>query len=289
MATKPKAKKQEVAVSKGNQVAVAAAVPDFMKQYAGQGTEHLDQQDVEIPRLQLLQSLSPQVQDGDHKAGHFYHTIAEEALGNELKIVPLFVTKRYLLWRPRHEGGGILARADDGKHWSPPNAEFKVKPYKDNSKQVTWKTKPTVQESGLANWGSTDVDDPNSQPAATAMLCVVAYLPDHPELSPCLITLQRGAITAAKKFMGKIKISGAPSFGQYFLMSGFKDNKGSGDFYNYSFERQGLVEDEEEFNYYKSLYDGFAATGIKIRDEEALQDEEQSGGGNAAKDGPIDI
>ena len=50
-------KKTEVAKVEGGAVAV---IPDFMKKDAGKGVENLSSADLEIPRLQLLQSLSPQ-------------------------------------------------------------------------------------------------------------------------------------------------------------------------------------------------------------------------------------
>ena len=62
----------------------------------------------------------------------------------------ILVDQRYILWRPRWEGGGILARADDGVHWSPANASFTVKPVKGVNKTAIWNTKRTVEESGLA-------------------------------------------------------------------------------------------------------------------------------------------
>lgn len=280
-------KKTEVAeVEKSNsEVIVASQTPEFMKQFAGQGTESIEARDVEIPRLQLLQSLSKEVSDGDESPGTFYHSVLEESIGKSLNIIPVYTDIRYILWKPRHEGGGILARADDGKHWNPPYAEFEVKPYKDSNKKVTWKTKPTIQESGLDQWGSYDPENENSQPAATKMYNIVAYLPDFPELSPCVITLQRGAIRQARKFMGKLKLSPAPSYGQVYTMSSYKENTGEGDFFSYSFERQGFVQDENLFNHTKGMYEKFASLGLNIKNVEELQDEQNLD----TDDGPIDI
>ena len=286
MTAKKKTIKKDVAkVEDPAPLTVAENTPDFMKQYAGQGTESVAASDVEIPRLQLLQSLSKEVTDGDEKPGHFYHSVLEEAIGKNLNIIPIFTDIRYILWRPRHEGGGILARADDGVHWNPPHAEFEIKPYKDSNQKVTWRTAQTVQESGLDQWGSYDPDNSNSQPAATKMYNIVAYLPDHPELSPCVITLQRGAVRQARKFMGKLKLSAAPSYGQIFTLSSYKENTGEGDFFSYSFEKQGFVKDEGLFEHLREMYDNFAAKGLSIKDVEGLQE----GDSSDDEDGPIGI
>lgn len=282
MTKKAVAKKE----AKSTEVAVATDTPEFMKGAAGKGTENLSSADVEIPRITLLHSLSREVMDGDEKPGVFYHTILEEAIGNKLRIVPVFVAIRYLLWRPRHEGGGILARADDGVHWDPPNQEFTVKPIKGSNETTIWRTSDTVDKSGLANWGSSQPKDPNSQPAATKMYNIVCMLPDHPELSPCVLTLQRGAVKIAKKFIGKLKMSGAPSYGQIFEMGVFKDENDDGEtFFNFNFKKLGYVKDEEAFKSYEDMYEMFASEGVKIQGEEELQDEGGRSPSEEADDG----
>src|SRR5580692_7697886 len=93
-------------------------LPDFMKGQEGLGTENLGASDVAVPRIKLMQALSPELQEyNDLKAGNFWHTLAEQNFGSEVRISPIFVDKRFILWRPRKSGGGILARADNGVNW----------------------------------------------------------------------------------------------------------------------------------------------------------------------------
>jgi hypothetical protein len=265
----------------------ALVVPDYMKSYAGAGTENIGMDDMEIPRLKLLQAISDEVQEReDCRVGEYFHTIAEMSLGRTLKVVPIYIFKSAILWRPRHDGGGILARADDGTHWNPPNAEFTVKPAKDNSRTVTWKTAPTVEQSRLLEWGSYDPENQNSPPAATRMINIVAFLPDFPDLSPCVITLQRSSIKVGRKFLSKLKLIQAPSFGLYFEMGSIKDtNANNQDFWNYKFDAAGYVQDMDEFKNYVALYERFKAEGVKIKDIDGLQDEDSGPGGDDADDG----
>lgn len=290
MATK-KAESKEVAVKKESSNALAS-VPDFMKQDVGLGVEALGAGDMEVPRLIVLQSLSPEVVDGDEKPGSFYHTILEEALGKELRMVIVYADIKYILWKPRHEGGGILARSDDGKTWTPPNATFEVKPYKDQPKVVSWQTKPTVAESGLDKFGSSDPNDPNSQPAATKMWNFVVVLPDHPEMGPMVLTLQRGMADVGRNFSGKLKMSGLPTFGQVYNATVRKENKGSGDFFSLSFNREKILgaDDVEEYEYYKSLYQQFSSMGLNIKDIDNLQEGDAARGGKTdTPEGAIDV
>lgn len=267
----------------------APAVPDYMKQYAGLGTENISMQDMEMPRIKLVQGIDSELMathDG-LKAGDFFHTLAEVSLGSALKVVPLYITKTYVLWAPRPpiDQGGILARADDGIHWTPSNATFEVKVDKRGTKAI-WKTAPTVEESGLAEWGTYDPTDQNSQPAATLCYVIVVALPDYPEYSPVAIFLQRSAVGVARKLLGKINLSRAPICGLQYEMSSFVDNSPAGDFNNYRFTASGFVTDQEEFESYRQLHEQFKKSGVRVRDLEAEGD--STAGGTAAAEAPTD-
>lgn len=274
--------KQAVAVKENT--AVAEAIPDFMKEHIGLGTEAVSASSVETPRIKLIQKISPELDTfNDLKAGDFFHTILEKSLGTEIRICPIYVDERYILWRPQEDGGGILARADDGIHWHPAPAEFNVK-LKDGT-PVTWKTERTVMASRLDQWGSSKPGNSDSPPAATRMFNMVVSFPDDPELPPAVVTLQRSAVTVGKKFMGKLKITRAPSFGLIFKMGSVVDTNKAGQAYlNYTFTGDGKVMDEpfyrSNFEYYKL----FKAQGVQIKDMESLQDEDTEVTGAGASD-----
>lgn len=264
---------KEVTKAANTAVAAVGAVPDFMQQYAGQGVEQVSQAETEIPRIKLIQAISPELETfNDLKAGDFFHSIAEISLGQELRIVPIFTDMRYILWRPRWEGGGILARADDGVHWNPPNAQFEVKPVKGSPQVVSWKTAPTVAASGLTNWGSSNPSDPNSQPAATKMYNMLVAFPDNPDLGMAIVTLQRAGVKVARKLMGKLKITRAPAYGQVFVMRSVNEQGQEGPFKNYSFEADGFVTDKDQFEAFRGIYETFSKSGLNI-DPEKMQDD----------------
>ena len=286
-----KQKTKSVVTVTGNPAALAerpaagmTPVPDFMKGQAGDGLEDLGIGDYALPRVILIQNVSEELQTYDGlKPGAFFHTLAERDLGTELPIVLLHVSKRFVLWNPREAGGGILARADDGERWTPPNAEFQVKINK-GAKTVTWKTKSTVAESGLADWGTYDPDDPKSQPAATQVYACAVALPTFPELSPSVVLLQRAAIKPARNMLGKLKISRAPAYGVNLTMSSFVDTGPSGPFHNFRFTVAGFVEDEAVFKMYQELHEIFRSKGVQVRDLEKAQDDAPGAADAAAAD-----
>lgn len=264
--------KNATVVTKAESKAVAN-LPAFMQDHAGLGSENLGAGDVEVPRVKLIQKLSPELDEQNNlKPGEFFHTLAEKSFGKSVRVTPIYVDQRYILWRPRETGGGILARADDGIHWSPPNGEFGVK--LKGGAEVTWRTAPTVVASGLDKWGSSNPADPNSPPAATRMYNMVVTFPDEPDLPPAVITLQRAAIKVARRFIGKMKITRAPSFGLIFNMSSTEDESPAGKFYNYQFNSEGMVQDKATYDRNFEMYQYFKSQGIQVKDLEAAQEDD---------------
>lgn len=263
-------------------VAVSNQLPAYMQDKQGQGTDNLSTKDMEVPRLKLMAAISPEVTEhNDAKPGEFWHTLAEQSLGKEMLIVPVYIDKRYVLWRPRKSGGGILARADDGIHWNPPNVEFDVI-LPETKKTVKWHTRKTVEESGLDQWGTYDPADPNSQPAATLVYTFIVAMPDYPDLGFAQLNLQRGSVKVARSLIGKIKINKAPSYGRVFRMKSTEEQTADGPFYNFAFTAEGYVQDQDAFNAYESLYNTFSKTGLNIKDLDSLQEDGSVGRGGEA-------
>lgn len=272
-------------------IAVQDSLPDFMKGHGGAGLEDIGQDDVETPRIKLLQGVSPEVEEFDTaRSGNFWHALMERDLGSEIRVVPLFIDRSAILWRPRWDGGGILARSSDMEKWSPSNGQFEVKPVKGDSRSCIWKTGRTVAESGLLEWGSSVPWDPNSAPAATRMYNLVLAFPDHPDVIPGVVTLQRSSIRVARKLLGKMRVSRAPIYGTVFTLTRIKDVNPSGDeFWNYKFVSNGFVSDADQFRAYEEMHNQFKDTGLKVADEDSLQGEGEATGDGGIQDDDVNF
>ncbi len=246
-----------------------ARLPAFLQDHPGLGSLVGG---VEVPRLKLLQASSPELTEFNNaKQGEFRHGLIDERIGSTVRICPIYINWRFILWRPREAGGGILARADDGKHWIPPNSEFTVKIKGD--REVKWRTARTVAASGLNKRGSYNPSDPSSPPAATRMYSIVCSFPDRQDLPPAVVILQQAAIKAATKLIGQLKVLRAPSFGVILEMTSFKDKSVSGQFYNHAFELVGPVEDKAFYEENFAQYRFFIEQGLKVKDLEGAQED----------------
>lgn len=78
------------------------------------GFEDDDTDDMVIPRVKIVQTLSPERKDGTAKEGDIINSLTLEKL-NGKKFIPVFKFNNNIEWKPRSAGGGIACMARDGK------------------------------------------------------------------------------------------------------------------------------------------------------------------------------
>ncbi len=262
-----------------------AALPEFMANDADNrlGKENIARDDMVIPRVALLQAVSPEVIDGRGESGNFFHTVAEEDLGPTLDVIIVHHSKRYTLWNPRHAGGGVLARASDGKHWDN-DWEGEIQPFKEKAK---YKVKLAVKageavgrDVGLGRWGTGDPENEDSPPAATLTHVLVCVATDRLEMGPFVILLQRSAEPVAKMLLSKVSIDTAPIFGQVYTVGSKVVPGATGDGFNqYTFVKNGHVQDAELYGFLKAQHITFKEEGVKV-DESAEQPDDKIASGS---------
>lgn len=89
------------------------AVEEFIE--APLGFEEADSGDLVIPRIKVINALSPERQDGVANEGDIINSLTKELILPEHKFVPLKVTYSNIEWIPRNEGEGIKCRSFNGK------------------------------------------------------------------------------------------------------------------------------------------------------------------------------
>lgn len=247
-------------------------VPDFMRNDRS-GKDNIDQDDKIIPRVSLMQGTHDEVEQGLVLAGSFWHTLLEEDLGEEIDdLVIVHHSKRFMLWRPRHEGGGVLARASDGRNWDVQfrGMEFEVAPSKDRPRhKVKWKISEDGKVGrgiGLGDWGTSDPENVDSQPAATLSHVLVCVSLSKLHLGPFVVTLQRTSEKPARKLLGAIDMDMAPIYGQVYRMYAKDESSPSGDYKQYAFSKNGHVQDQEIYERLKGFNEVFTQEGVKYND-----------------------
>lgn len=225
--------------------------------------------DMVVPRLKLLQGLSPEVKDNprENVQGEWYHTIEGGVLGQTLHVIPLQVQRTIELWAPRDDDRGLLARSVDGIHWDKPHEVFEVRI---DNKKVVWKLLGSVGESGLAEFGTSKPGDPKSAPAAALTYRLALYLLDHEHLSPCLYIASRMATRGVQDLMTRIQarhMAKTPFWAQKYRLDSMSVKKGPNDFFSPSFKNDGNLTDPETIAQMQAMAESMATMNLRSDDE----------------------
>lgn len=68
-----------------------------------------------LPRIKLLQPLSPEVAEQGQKPGTLFLSLSNRNLGREVVVTPVLHFRSRVKWFPREDGGGIDCSSPDGR------------------------------------------------------------------------------------------------------------------------------------------------------------------------------
>ena len=93
---------------------VGDEMPDFLRGKGGaRGQENVGIEDLVIPRLEVVQDLSPCRKRNDPsyiegaQEGMLYNNVTRQLYGEAVLVVPVGFVKEWLIWRDRDSGGGF--------------------------------------------------------------------------------------------------------------------------------------------------------------------------------------
>ena len=181
-------KKDEVAEVKKNEVAAPASVNEY--------DTNIGMDDLILPRVELLQALSPSVVNDGMAAGTIVNNITKTDLGTPT-LIPVTVTKNWIRWRSRAEGGGMVWRSND------PTDER------------------VINES---SWGAD-----GSKPLATAYLNFLCLI-DGADL-PSIVSFCNTSYKTGRKFFTLTKMSPGHLFDGQYKLTAVKKTNTMGTFY----------------------------------------------------------
>lgn len=102
--------KNQVAVKEEFQL-MSDTLPDYLKQ-GNRGAENVGTEDMIVPRIELIQALSPVRKKSDPayiegaEEGMLYNNVTRALYGTEVVVIPVYYTKQFLVWKDRKLGGG---------------------------------------------------------------------------------------------------------------------------------------------------------------------------------------
>ncbi len=213
----------------------ALARPSFLPQNDKRGTENIQRQDMQLPRILVAQGLSPQLQPNEAKyiqglvIGDMFNDLTNDIYGRgpiEVTIIRADAP-RAVEFFPREDGGGI----------KDPNVPL-------NDPRLKWRA---------------DGKKPVATKFHDYVLLTLPLSDSHNPFDNLIIMSLKGTgIRVAKQLNALLAMRNAPSFSAKFTLTStiVKNNKGS--FALFNFKNAGWV-DEDTFNagvlIYESIHD----------------------------------
>lgn len=96
-----------------NMAAVTDERPDWVDEDSARGSEDVSIDDVVLPRIDVLQDLSPQLKANkpeyieDSAPGMLFNVVTKQLYGSSVVFVPVYFNKVYIIWKDRNSGGGL--------------------------------------------------------------------------------------------------------------------------------------------------------------------------------------
>lgn len=235
-------KKNEVALTE--EYAVAAR-PDWMKEDTGRGNEEVNSNDITLPRLSVIQDLSPQHKANKEeyiegaKVGQLFNTVTKE-LYDKVAFIPVKLVKEWVLWKDRKKGGGFGGAFPDER------SANRAKMEQDSPND--WEVVDTDVQYGLTVTGPRD----------------------NPVMEEVVISLSKGLKKASRNFNTMIKLGGGDRFSRIYSLESVDDTSKNGeDYKNLKFSQLGFVT-EAMYKRAESVYEAIEA-GLRsvAHDEDA--------------------
>jgi hypothetical protein len=199
------------------------SVPDYIKTDGEQrGSENVGQDDIIIPRLEIIQALSPQVKEGDPgymedaRPGMLINSVTKQLYGKEVMVVPVVYTKQWLVWRKRKDKDGkAITGGFFGAFNSPNEAEDRM------------------EREGGENNSIEVIDTPQH-------LCLLVNFQSG-SVDEVMISMPRTKAKISRQWNSMIRLAGGDRFARcYRVTSGLEKNSAGQDYYNFVVAQSGF-------------------------------------------------
>ncbi len=199
-------------------------VPDYMKQGEGRGHENVGIEDLTIPRMDVIQALSPQRKSNNPKyiegaeEGMIFNTISGKLYGDKVFFVPVFFKKEFVIWKKQDAGGGFYGafntRAEAERAANEQGLNF--------SDEGEYEILDTGQHFGLI-----------LDPATTA---------DSPVVEEIVISMSKSKMKVSRQLNTLCKMAGGDRFSRVYEIKAVEEqNKQNQDYWNMAVKQLGFV------------------------------------------------
>lgn len=233
-------------------VTTSENLPSYLKNVAddNRGSENVTKEDLVIPRLGLVQSLSPERKKTEPEyiegaeEGNLFNTVTRQIYGDSVLVVPVYFEKLWLLWKDRKQGGGFGGQ---------------------------YKTQDEAEEALSA------MENPESWEiiGTPTHICLVV---DGDNVSEIMIPMPKSKAKVSRQWNSTIRFFGGPRFMRVYEIKGIPDQNNAGDdFHNFAVKFSGFPS-EALFKRAEKFYEDIVSGKLSYQmDQEEAGLEEKEG------------
>ena len=252
------AKKKAAAEKKAGKEMIVhedAGVPDYIKAKASaRGSEEVGTEDLIIPRIEIVQSLSPARKKSDPayikgaEEGMLFNSVTRELYGMVVHVIPVYFRKEYLLWKDRQSGGGF-------------RGAFLTNIEADSRKK--------------------DLEGEGEGPIAIVdtaqQFCVIVH--SDGRLEEAVVSMSRSKLKISRQWNSLIRVAGGDRFSRVYDLSTQEQSNEKGDFHNYHVQALGFP-GELAYKLAEKVYDDISSGTVQVAVDTSEHDTVESGPGD---------
>lgn len=255
VAAKPEPKGEENALT-----IIADHVPDFLKNQGGEGrgSEQVTADDLVIPRLEVVQSLSPCRKRNDPayiegaEEGMLYNNVTRELYGTEVMVVPVFFRMEWVIFKDRNKGGGFRGAFS-------------------NDLEAKAALRELVDGDGKSESDDCEVVD------MAQHFCLLLN-PKTNKIEEIVISMAKTKMKVSRKWNSVIRLNGGDRFSRVYKVAGVSEtNSKNQDFFNLNISQVGFV-NALLYKKAEELYNSIKSGAVQINRDTV--DEGEPGGGS---------
>lgn len=220
--------------------------PDYLPTTSDRGSEGVGMEDLTIPRLDIIQSISPQADEEDPeyipgaKAGTIFNNVTNQLYGPAVFFVPCFYRKEFNIWKDRNKGGGFAGSF-------PTEADAKR---------------------ALAELESPDDYDILDTGVHFGLLVLPGGTPDAPVVEEVTVSMAKSKAKVSRKLNTLVRMAGGDRFSKVYKLSTVREENNNGDkYHNFKVDAMGYVS-KALYKRAEALYEAVASGQKDINREE---------------------
>jgi len=239
-------KKTDVAVQQSQELAFSNEVPDYIKQGQARGSEEVKSSDMVLPRLEIVQALSPiKETNEDAKEGYLFNSVTQEVIGDIAYFVPVYFRMEYLVWKDNDQGGGFFGSFNTAAEAEARKAEA---------------------VSGGENPEYLEIVD-------TPVQYGLRVTPSG-EIEQIVISMAKTKAKVSRKWNAMIQITGGDRFSRVYKITTFRDeNKKGQKFFNYVVQPAGFTP-KAAYEQAEQLYTVLKTQDFRVAHDSVIDDGE---------------